>query len=100
MITFTFYVVVFIFNAPGLQTGNYNPFVLENSFHEATADTTCVTWSFDSNLLAVGSKDNIVRVYGLEKWANFKWVALGGHSDIIKACFFENKSYNLYTLSK
>jgi len=100
MITFIFYVVVFIFNAPGLQTGNYNPFIMEHSFHEATADTTCVTWSFDSNLLGVGSKDNMIRIYSLQKWANFKWAALGGHSDIIRACFFENKNYNVYTLSK
>ncbi|XP_020278124.1 periodic tryptophan protein 2 homolog [Pseudomyrmex gracilis] len=91
---------VFIFNAPGLQTGDYNPFVMEHAFHGATAETTCVTWSFDSNLLAVGSKDTIVRIYSLRRWANFRWITLGGHSDVIVECFFEKNNYNLYTISK
>ncbi|XP_012232202.1 periodic tryptophan protein 2 homolog [Linepithema humile] len=91
---------VFVFNAPGLQTGDYNPFIMERAFHGATAETTCVTWSFDSKLLVVGSKDTTVKVYSLQKWANFRWVTLGGHSDVIVACFFENKNYDMYTISK
>lgn len=96
----TFYVLVFIFNAPGLRTGDYNPFIIEKSFHGATMETTCISWSSDSKLLAVGSKDSIMRIYSLRKCANFRWIALGGHSDIIVECFFEKKTYNMYTVSK
>ncbi|RLU14873.1 hypothetical protein DMN91_012760 [Ooceraea biroi] len=91
---------VFVFNAPGLQTGDYNPFIMEHSYHGATADTTYVTWSFDSKLLAVGSKDALVRIYSLERWANFRRIMLGGHNDVIVACFFKNNSYDIYTISK
>ncbi|GAB1865194.1 Periodic tryptophan protein 2-like protein [Camponotus japonicus] len=91
---------VFVFNAPGLQTGNYNPFVMERAFHGATAETTCVSWSFDSKLLAVGSKDTTIKIYSLQKTANLRWITLGGHSDVIVACFFESKDYDMYTISK
>ncbi|KMQ93304.1 periodic tryptophan protein 2-like protein [Lasius niger] len=91
---------VFIFNAPGLQTGNYNPFIMERAFHGATAETTCISWSFDSKLLAVGSKDTTIKIYSLQKSANLRWITLGGHSDVIVACFFENKDYDMYTISK
>ncbi|XP_012530275.2 periodic tryptophan protein 2 homolog [Monomorium pharaonis] len=91
---------VFVFNAPGLQTGDYNPFIMERAFHGATAETTCVSWSFDSKLLAVGSKDTTVKIYSLQKWANFRWITLGGHSDVIIACFFEANQYDMYTISK
>ncbi|XP_070161171.1 periodic tryptophan protein 2 homolog [Polyergus mexicanus] len=91
---------VFVFNAPGLQTGNYNPFIMERAFHGATAETTCISWSFDSKLLAVGSKDTTIKIYSLQKWANLKWITLGGHSNVIVACFFESKDYDMYTISK
>jgi len=98
--TYCFCVSVFVFNAPGLQTGDYNPFIMERAFHGATAETTCINWSFDSKLLAVGSKDTTVKIYSLQKWANFRWITLGGHSDVIVACFFEAKQYDIYTISK
>ncbi|XP_072746564.1 periodic tryptophan protein 2 homolog [Anoplolepis gracilipes] len=91
---------VFVFNAPGLQTGNYNPFIMERAFHGATAETTCISWSFDSKLLAVGSKDTTIKLYSLQKCANLKWITLGGHADVIVACFFESKDYDMYTISK
>lgn len=94
------FVSVFVFNAPGLQTGNYNPFIMERAFHGATAETTCVSWSFDSKLLVVGSKDATVKIYSLQKWANVRWITLGSHSDVIVECFFESKQYDLYTISK
>ncbi|CAK9804620.1 Periodic tryptophan protein 2 homolog [Anthophora plagiata] len=91
---------VFIFNAPGLQTGEYNPFIMERVFHAAVDDTTCIDWSYDSKLLAVGSKDMSTKIYSLEKYENFSYVSLGGHSDGIMACFFEKKSYDLSTISR
>lgn len=95
-----FSVLVIVFNAPGLQTGDYNPFIMERAFHGHTAETTVVNWSFDSTLLAVGAKDTTVKIYSLQNWANFRSITLGSHSDIIVACFFEKKSYDISTLSK
>ena len=91
---------VFIFSAPGLQSGNYNPFVMERVFHSATDETTCLQWSFDSQILAVGSKDMSVKLYSLTKWMNFKHYTFGGHSDVIVGCFFEKNSYDISTISR
>ncbi|OAD61424.1 Periodic tryptophan protein 2 like protein, partial [Eufriesea mexicana] len=91
---------VFIFNAPGLQTGEYNPFIMERVFHASMNDTTCINWSFDSKLLAVGSKDMSTKIYSLEKYANFRYISLGGHFDGIVACFFEKNNYDLCTISR
>lgn len=91
---------VFIFDAPGLQTGNYNPFEMKRIYHDAIDDTRTLCWSFDSKILAVGSNDNTTRLYSMEKWANFKHCSLGSHSDMIIGCFFEKKSYDISTISK
>ncbi|XP_033339353.1 periodic tryptophan protein 2 homolog [Megalopta genalis] len=91
---------VFIFNAPGLQTGEYNPFVMERVYHGAADETTFVHWSHDSKMIAVGSKDNSTKIYSLQKYANFRYISLGSHSDAIVACFFEKKAYDLTTISR
>ncbi|KZC03862.1 Periodic tryptophan protein 2 like protein [Dufourea novaeangliae] len=91
---------VFIFNAPGLQTGEYNPFVMERIFHGAMDETTFINWSYDSKIIAVGSKDNATKIYSLQKYANFRYINLGSHSDAIVACFFEKKNYDLTTISR
>ncbi|XP_043664857.1 periodic tryptophan protein 2 homolog [Vespula pensylvanica] len=91
---------VFIFNAPGLQSGEYNPFVMERIFHGAVDETTFIDWSFDSKLLAIGSKDATTKLYSLQKWKNFKFVTLGCHSDMIIGCFFEKNSYDISTISR
>ncbi|XP_012140709.1 periodic tryptophan protein 2 homolog isoform X2 [Megachile rotundata] len=91
---------VFIFNAPNLYSCEYNPFIMEHVFARAVADTTCIDWSYDSKLIAVGSKDMSIKVYGIEKFENFRSLSLGSHSHVIVACFFEKKSYDLSTISK
>ncbi|XP_078051727.1 periodic tryptophan protein 2 homolog isoform X1 [Augochlora pura] len=91
---------VFIFNAPGLQTGEYNPFVMKRVYHGAADETTFIHWSYDSKMIAVGSKDNSTKIYSLQKYANFRYINLGSHSDAIVACFFEKKSYDLTTISR
>ncbi|KAG6796535.1 periodic tryptophan protein 2 [Apis mellifera caucasica] len=91
---------VFIFNAPGLQTGEYNPFIMERVFHAAMDDTTFINWSYDSKLLAVASKDMATKIYSLEKYENFRYINLGGHSDEIVTCFFEKRNYDLTTISR
>ncbi|XP_011500675.1 PREDICTED: periodic tryptophan protein 2 homolog [Ceratosolen solmsi marchali] len=91
---------VFIFTAPGLLTGEYNPFVMVKVFHDAVDDVSCIQWSFDSKLLIVGSKDKSTRLYSLEKWMNFKKYILGSHSDAIVGCYFEKKNYDILTISR
>ncbi|XP_003396174.1 periodic tryptophan protein 2 homolog [Bombus terrestris] len=91
---------VFVFNAPGLQTAEYNPFIMEHVFYTAVDDTTFINWSYDSKLLAVGSKDMATKIYSLEKYKNFRYISLGGHTDEIVACFFEKRNYDLITISR
>lgn len=59
--------LVFVFKAPGPFTGEYNAFVMEKVFHAAYDETTCIDWSSDSKVLAVGSKDMTVKLYPLDK---------------------------------
>ncbi|XP_066592091.1 periodic tryptophan protein 2 homolog [Prorops nasuta] len=91
---------VFIFSAPHLQNPGYNPFIMERVFHGFADETTFINWSFDSKLIAIGSKDTVTRLYSLQKWANFKHIILGCHSDEIVICFFEKNSYDISTLSR
>lgn len=58
---------MFIFQAPGEFTGRYNAFVMERVFHGTFDDVTCLDWSSDSRILAVGAKDSSTKLYPLEK---------------------------------
>jgi len=91
---------VFVFKAPGPYTGEFNPFIMERVFHGSFDETTCMDWSSDSRILAVGSKDMTVRLYSLEKFANFKTYSLGSHTDSVVACFFEKGSLDMTTVSR
>nr|XP_023014507.1 periodic tryptophan protein 2 homolog [Leptinotarsa decemlineata] len=90
----------FVFKAPGPFTGEYNGFIMERVFHGAYDDTTFLDWSFDSRILAVGSKDMSAKLYPLDKWANFRIYSLGNHTDGIVGCFFEKDSYDITTISR
>ncbi|KAJ8974650.1 hypothetical protein NQ317_019887 [Molorchus minor] len=92
--------VVFVFKAPGAFSGEYNAFVMERVFHGAYDETTCLDWSTDSKILAVGSKDMATKLYPLDKWANFRVYSLGNHTDGIIGCFFEEDSYDITTISR
>ncbi|KAI4458240.1 wd40 repeat protein [Holotrichia oblita] len=52
--------------APGPFTGEYNA-LLWKVFHAVYDETTCVDWSSDSKVIAVGSKDMTVKLYPLDK---------------------------------
>lgn len=58
---------MFVFKAPGPFTGEYNAFVMERVFHGANDETTCLDWSPDSTILAVGSKDMTTKLYCMDK---------------------------------
>lgn len=73
---------------------------MERVFHGAYDETTCLDWSSDSRILAVGSKDMSAKLYPLEKWANFRTYSLGNHRTGIVGCFFEKNSYDITTISR
>ncbi|XP_034239927.1 periodic tryptophan protein 2 homolog [Thrips palmi] len=91
---------VFVFKSPGPATGQFNPFIMERVFHGAFDDTTCLCWSSDSKVLAVGSKDMCTKLYPMEKFANFRAMTLGSHSDAIRAIFFEKNSLDMITIAR
>lgn len=64
---FLFIFLVFVFKAPGPYSGEYNAFIMERVFHGAYDETTCLDWSFDSKILAVGSKDMATKLYPIDK---------------------------------
>ncbi|KAJ1525853.1 hypothetical protein ONE63_009048 [Megalurothrips usitatus] len=91
---------VFIFKSPGPATGEFNPFIMVRVFHGAFDDTTCLDWTSDSKILAVGAKDMCTKIYSLDKYANFRGMTLGSHSDAIRAVFFEKDSLDLITIAR
>ncbi|PSN57499.1 Periodic tryptophan protein 2 [Blattella germanica] len=68
---------VFVFKAPGLYSGEFNPFIMVRVFHGSFDETTCMDWSSDS-----------------------KTYSLGSHTDSIVACYFEKGSLDLVTVSQ
>ncbi|KAF5295110.1 hypothetical protein FQA39_LY13261 [Lamprigera yunnana] len=90
----------FIFKAPGPFSGQYNSFIMERVFHGTVEETTCIDWSHDSKMLAVGSKDKSTKLYALERWENFKMYTIGSHTDTIVGCFFEKDNFDLTTISR
>lgn len=39
-------------------------------------------------------------VFGAERWANLIYYSLGGHKDVIVACFFEENSLDVCITTK
>ena len=93
--------LVFIYRTPGVGRKDFNPFGLDRVLTGALDDTTSLTWSHDSQLLAVGAKDNTTRIYPVrQKYSNFRSYCLGGHSDPIVKISFESNSLDCFTLSR
>uniref|UniRef100_A0A663N554 PWP2 small subunit processome component n=1 Tax=Athene cunicularia TaxID=194338 RepID=A0A663N554_ATHCN len=91
--------VALMYHAPGKKR-EFNAFVLDKTYYGPYDETTCIDWTDDSKCFAVGSKDMSTWVFGAERWANLIYYSLGGHKDIIVACFFEENSLDLYTISQ
>ena len=68
-------------------------------FQGAYDETTCLSWSSCSRILAVGAKDMTVRIYALEKFKNFSVCSLGGMIDPVVGAYFETDSLDCYTVS-
>ncbi|XP_060689223.1 PWP2 small subunit processome component [Hemiscyllium ocellatum] len=91
--------VVLMYHAPG-KSRQFNPFVLDKTYFGPYDETTCFDWTDDSKCFAVGSVDSSTWVFGAERWVNLIYYSLGGHKDTIVSCFFEEKSLDIYTLSR
>ncbi|XP_061215259.1 periodic tryptophan protein 2 homolog isoform X2 [Neopsephotus bourkii] len=91
--------VALMYHAPGKKR-EFNAFVLDKTYYGPYDETTCIDWTDDSKCFAVGSKDMSTWVFGAERWANLIYYSLGGHKDVIVACFFEENSLDLYTISQ
>lgn len=59
--------LVFVFRTPDPLFGGHNAIVMERVFTGAYDETTCLDWSSDSRILAVGSKDMSTKLYPIEK---------------------------------
>ncbi|CAG2163425.1 unnamed protein product [Oppiella nova] len=75
--------------------------IIKSSFDE----TCCLSWSSDSKLLLIGSKDYIIRVYPIDRRIQNmgQSVTLSGHTDQIVSAFFSNSSPNelsIYSISR
>lgn len=62
--------VVFVFRAPS----EYTSFVMERVYKGTFDETTCLDWSFDSKILAVGSKDMQTKLFPIEKYIHLSCV--------------------------
>lgn len=67
--------------------------------------TTCVSWSSDSRLLAIGSKDLTVKIFSVQiKDPEIpSLISLSGHTDVISQTFFADfnqKASSLITISR
>ncbi len=91
---------VFVYRTPGPANREFSPFVMERVLRGAYEDVTCVAWSSCSRIVAVGSRDTSVRLFALEEFENFRSYALGGHTEEVRAVFFERDSLMCYTLSR
>lgn len=62
----------------------------------------CSNWNclFFCRCFAVGSKDMSTWVFGAERWANLIYYSLGGHKDVIVACFFEENSLDVCIITQ
>ncbi|GFY51308.1 periodic tryptophan protein 2 homolog [Trichonephila inaurata madagascariensis] len=91
---------LYVYQAPSCNAKRFNPFVLERVFSCSHDSTLCIDWTSDSRVLAVGGADMTTKIYALTPFENLSVYSLGGHTDSITGCFFEENSFNLYTVSK
>ncbi|XP_076319456.1 periodic tryptophan protein 2 homolog [Tachypleus tridentatus] len=91
---------VLVYQAPCSHRRVYNPFALERVFHAAYSETTCIDWTSDSRVMAVGSKDMSTKICALERFSNLSIYTLGSHTGSIVGCFFDENSLDLCTVSR
>ncbi|XP_077996881.1 periodic tryptophan protein 2 homolog [Glandiceps talaboti] len=91
--------VTLVYHAPG-HTKEFNPFRLYRSFYGPYDETTSIDWTTDSRAMVIGSKDMTSRVHATTHLSNLVMCSLGGHKDVIVGAFFEDKSLDVYSVSR
>ncbi|KFB53827.1 AGAP010693-PA-like protein [Anopheles sinensis] len=91
---------VLVFLAPGEASGSYGSFIVHRAFEVSNDETVYLDWAPDSRVLAIGSRDNTVRLQNVTWLETFRPFVLGGHRESIVGCFFEAKSLDVNTISK
>ena len=92
----------FAFKGVGRQHSRFKIHrIIKSSFDE----TTSMSWSLDSKLLMIGSKDFVIKIYPIDRnMTNIGHsVTLNGHTDTILSIFFANNipnEMNIYSLSR
>ncbi|XP_052873384.1 periodic tryptophan protein 2 homolog [Anopheles cruzii] len=90
---------VLVFRTPGESSGTYGSFVVARALEVAYDETVFLDWAPNSKLLAIGSKDNTVRLHNVVYLETFRPFVLGGHRAAIVGCFFEDRTLDLNTIS-
>lgn len=98
-----------VYLTPGIAFNNrqreLSPFKIHKVVKAHYDDTTCIAWSSDSRLLAIGSKDLTVKIVTVEQEKIFNipgFISISGHSDVVTKCFFAaetSTNLDLFTLS-
>uniref|UniRef100_A0A182WE74 Small-subunit processome Utp12 domain-containing protein n=1 Tax=Anopheles minimus TaxID=112268 RepID=A0A182WE74_9DIPT len=91
---------VLVFVTPGESSGSYGSFVVHRAFEVGFDETVFLDWAPNSRVLAIGSRDNTVRLQNVTWLQTFRPFVLGGHREAIVGCFFEQKTLDVNTISK
>ncbi|XP_052888614.1 periodic tryptophan protein 2 homolog [Anopheles moucheti] len=91
---------VLVFVTPGESSGSYGSFVVHRAFEVGFDETVYLNWAPNSRVLAIGSRDNTVRLQNVTWLQTFRAFVLGGHREAIVGCFFEEKTLDVNTISK
>uniref|UniRef100_A0A4Y0BK58 Small-subunit processome Utp12 domain-containing protein n=1 Tax=Anopheles funestus TaxID=62324 RepID=A0A4Y0BK58_ANOFN len=91
---------VVVFVTPGESSGSYGSFVVHRAYEVGFDETVFLDWAPNSRVLAIGSKDNTVRLQNVQWLQTFRPFVLGGHREAIVGCFFEEKTLDVNTVSK
>uniref|UniRef100_A0A182M980 Small-subunit processome Utp12 domain-containing protein n=1 Tax=Anopheles culicifacies TaxID=139723 RepID=A0A182M980_9DIPT len=91
---------VLVFVTPGEASGSYGSFVVHRAFEVGFDETVFLDWAPNSRVLAIGSRDNTVRLQNVTWLQTFRPFVLGGHREAIVGCFFEQKTLDVNTISR
>ncbi|KAL1110403.1 hypothetical protein AAG570_007934 [Ranatra chinensis] len=90
---------VHLFRVPGQFGKELSGFTAEKVFYGSFDSTTSIDWTSDSRILAVGSKDSLVRLYSIPKLNRFRVCTLSSHTDAIVSVFFEDGTLDINSIS-
>jgi periodic tryptophan protein 2 len=81
-----------------------SPFQIHKVVKAHFDDITCISWSRDSRLMALGSRDLSVKITAVDKHPSVPSIlSLSGHSDVVTQCFFvqsDDSDMDIYSLCR